>query len=638
MTTADCSLRKKKELFKWKRLFGFSIEWIPQLVSRSYYSEWRKSPCCDQMFSTTRPGNHTSFMHGHSQNELWTSESEKQQARFLGSGESATYLRKPGNFSSKNGAYSAVEHVNQCRICRWVVLVRGTSIFNKKVVNWSSQTSWSVPSIFLDVRAKYREVVFFWKQTEYQCQKQMEVRVHFLLFVLSLISCLSSCIGYSCLKEDSIAAALGQLRPKVNCSAFSLSVAQFCCKTPEEAQFPDDACAPSPWVKDACQGGFFKNTVTNSIEVCPEGFYCPEDVLCIVPCPTGAFCTPSRLVPAKRSNDSAKVDRLGCDRYQNGTVLCCKPDYKTLRVTGRKEGSHQPMNFTCGGPKDLSRMICPRGHYCPNTTHDPIPCPRGHYCRPGSTHPRQCPWLSNCGMKTSAPIMNGLGLFIDLVLVIILLVGYVLNKHRSRIKRWWRSHTIAKKRRRSQRRQDAIDIDDATLSLNASPSSRCHGNDARSPSWDIGQSFSTTALIPGPKSTSGTDAEAPIMITPKKFTISIAFTNLCLKLKEDGRTILQNATGHLKPKHLTAIMGGSGAGKTTLLNALSGKAYYGHMEGDILINGRPDKISRYRSITGFVPQDDIMHRTLTVFEVTTQRFWLRPASESVGIDRAGGGE
>ncbi len=44
------------------------------------------------------------------------------------------------------------------------------------------------------------------------------------------------------------------------------------------------------------------------------------------------------------------------------------------------------------------------------------------------------------------------------------------------------------------------------------------------------------------------------------------------------------------------------AGKTTLLNTLSGKASYGVRTGDILVNGRPDRLERYKPVMGFVPQ------------------------------------
>ena len=47
----------------------------------------------------------------------------------------------------------------------------------------------------------------------------------------------------------------------------------------------------------------------------------------------------------------------------------------------------------------------------------------------------------------------------------------------------------------------------------------------------------------------------------------------------------------------------AGAGKTTLLNTLAGKAQaYGTQAGSIFVNGRPDRLERYKRVMGFVPQ------------------------------------
>lgn len=47
----------------------------------------------------------------------------------------------------------------------------------------------------------------------------------------------------------------------------------------------------------------------------------------------------------------------------------------------------------------------------------------------------------------------------------------------------------------------------------------------------------------------------------------------------------------------------AGAGKTSLLNALAGKAAsYGVQTGVVLVNGRPDRLERYKRVMGFVPQ------------------------------------
>lgn len=97
-------------------------------------------------------------------------------------------------------------------------------------------------------------------------------------------------------------------------------------------------------------------------------------------------------------------------------------------------------------------------------------------------------------------------------------------------------------------------------------------------------------------------------------TIEVCFEDLSLFLKGSGKKILSNVTGKLSPGRVTAVMGPSGAGKTTFLNALAGKATQSRTTGTVLINGKADSIQSYRSIIGFVPQDDIVHGNLTVEE------------------------
>ena len=70
-------------------------------------------------------------------------------------------------------------------------------------------------------------------------------------------------------------------------------------------------------------------------------------------------------------------------------------------------------------------------------------------------------------------------------------------------------------------------------------------------------------------------------------------------------------------------MGGSGAGKSTLMKALLGIAPIS--SGDVYLNG--DNLGQnwpvYRSQVGYVPQDDIIHRELTVEEVLRSACQLR---------------
>eukprot|EP00927_Polykrikos_kofoidii_P044079 TRINITY_DN38144_c0_g1_i1.p1 TRINITY_DN38144_c0_g1~~TRINITY_DN38144_c0_g1_i1.p1 ORF type:complete len:857 (+),score=126.03 TRINITY_DN38144_c0_g1_i1:41-2611(+) len=100
---------------------------------------------------------------------------------------------------------------------------------------------------------------------------------------------------------------------------------------------------------------------------------------------------------------------------------------------------------------------------------------------------------------------------------------------------------------------------------------------------------------------------------PKTSTISIKFEDLSLVL-HDGKTVLKGVTGEFKAKTMVAIMGPSGAGKTTFMNVLCGKAPYGKRHGKVLINGQEGDISQFKSVVGFVPQEDVVHEMLTVRE------------------------
>ena len=82
----------------------------------------------------------------------------------------------------------------------------------------------------------------------------------------------------------------------------------------------------------------------------------------------------------------------------------------------------------------------------------------------------------------------------------------------------------------------------------------------------------------------------------------------------NDRTIIDGVSATAESNELVCIMGPSGCGKSTLLDVLSGSkrpqsggVYYNHD----LLHGNLDF---FRSIFGFVPQDDILFGELTVFE------------------------
>jgi ABC transport system ATP-binding/permease protein len=92
---------------------------------------------------------------------------------------------------------------------------------------------------------------------------------------------------------------------------------------------------------------------------------------------------------------------------------------------------------------------------------------------------------------------------------------------------------------------------------------------------------------------------------------------------KNGLVILDTLSLSILPGEMVALMGPSGAGKTTLLEILSGKTI--PQEGRVLLNEKDifSAWEEFRHSIGYVPQDDILHRDLTVFEVLFHAARLR---------------
>ena len=101
------------------------------------------------------------------------------------------------------------------------------------------------------------------------------------------------------------------------------------------------------------------------------------------------------------------------------------------------------------------------------------------------------------------------------------------------------------------------------------------------------------------------------------------------------KTLLDRVSFKALPGDLIALMGPSGAGKTTLLLCLNG--YLPPTAGQVRINGE-DLYAIYdalRGSIGYVPQDDIVHPELTVYEAVrySAKFRLPPDYSEDEIDR-----
>ena len=100
-----------------------------------------------------------------------------------------------------------------------------------------------------------------------------------------------------------------------------------------------------------------------------------------------------------------------------------------------------------------------------------------------------------------------------------------------------------------------------------------------------------------------------------------------------GKALLENITMTASPGTVTAIIGGSGAGKTTLSRLIAG--YATPSSGSVTFEGH-DIHTQYASLRtriGMVPQDDVVHRQLTVDQALGYAAELRLPPDTNKADR-----
>jgi ABC transport system ATP-binding/permease protein len=103
---------------------------------------------------------------------------------------------------------------------------------------------------------------------------------------------------------------------------------------------------------------------------------------------------------------------------------------------------------------------------------------------------------------------------------------------------------------------------------------------------------------------------------------------------ENGKQLLDNISLTARPGTLTAVIGGSGAGKSTLARLIAG--YTTPTSGLVTFEGH-DVHAEYaslRSRIGMVPQDDVVHRQLTVNQALGYAAELRLPPDTSKADRA----
>ncbi|MFF8711595.1 FHA domain-containing protein [Streptomyces sp. NPDC015184] len=102
---------------------------------------------------------------------------------------------------------------------------------------------------------------------------------------------------------------------------------------------------------------------------------------------------------------------------------------------------------------------------------------------------------------------------------------------------------------------------------------------------------------------------------------------------DGGKQILKDVSFGVPEKSLIAVIGPSGSGKSTLLKALTG--YRPANQGDVLYDNRNlyKQFAELRQRIGLVPQDDILHKELTVIKALKYAAKLRFPADTTEAER-----
>ncbi|CAB9505209.1 Putative white-brown complex homolog protein 30 [Seminavis robusta] len=305
-----------------------------------------------------------------------------------------------------------------------------------------------------------------------------------------------------------------------------------------------------------------------------DGTKCDPGYWCGCADPSGNLCEPSNgTLTAWVGQYTQKA--IGGSKVYVGLSPYFPEEYFKCNDTLYCPGSSNPQ---------FCPQLCNASSYCPNATTQ-LDCPEGHYCLMGSTEPTKCNSLHTCPEKS---VLYHNNLESGLVMLVAAVCFLLLNIANRMLK-------------------DVEAIEDNEDNCQTYKSVRV--NISNRPSLANTRTYSTMK-IQGPSQ-----------------KIDMSFRDLQLTLP-NGLCIMEGVSGQINHGSFCAILGPSGAGKTTFLSLISGKN--DPTGGQLLVNGEEGTtLAQYRRLVGFVPQEDIMLRELTVYENIRHAAMMRlPASMS----------
>ena len=298
-----------------------------------------------------------------------------------------------------------------------------------------------------------------------------------------------------------------------------------------------------------------------------------------------------------------------------GVSIPCDLDY----------GFYCPLNA-------VSVDCCAEGYYCP-WPGEQILCPMGYYCPIGSTEPTKCSSrgsfaiCSETGLASPKRVDSTfLALFMTMLIFVAtpLCISYVYNAASAQ-----RAELIAAFVKAKQTAYKELLAAEAKVVGAGDGDGDGDGSTLKSEGIELSDiekaPSSTAATDSSPNNKSDDNADLKMSSIPVEERASIEFQDLFVSLQSRNKTkyLLKDISGVLQAGSVTAVMGPSGCGKTTFLSALSDRINGGKVGGVFKTNGKIRPLSSLKNFLGFVPQEDVMHRDLTVYQVLKFQCALR---------------
>ena len=349
----------------------------------------------------------------------------------------------------------------------------------------------------------------------------------------------------------------------------------------------------------AAAGGGQREPTLINVDCHARTLFCPVATVNVTWCPAGFYCT-----------------------MPNVSVPCVATQYCP-------EGTFAP-------------ALCPSGTYCdsPNSS---VTCPEGSYCPTGSVVPIACNLLVYCPSGSADQSLSFIAPTTLICVVLGVLIGFYAYARYDRRRQLNAQQAAASmsptvrnflkgqgalpsspRLKPSSPRQPVASATSVEGSVQSDHEAATAGDAVRPSDHGTSTADEDDVNLDDPSlnqellsAESQLDAMRDLVPTSTFATPTIEFRGMGLTLAKGeckGKVVLDNVTGVIKPGSFVAVMGPSGSGKSTFMHTLAGKAFYGHRSGHVIVNGDEVDLIRLAKVVGFVKQDDIMHREMTVFE------------------------